>query len=111
MALPPLELFSLEEKAVLLPGGLFVCKCSQNRSLCFFYWHFPFLRQSMRCHWHLDGLGRTPCTVFATIARAEIGIFGIARIVLQALRSSLPWSSALGWSSLSPHYGVPKPVT
>ena len=23
--LPPLELFSLEEKAALLPGGLFVC--------------------------------------------------------------------------------------
>jgi hypothetical protein len=33
MALPPLELFSLEEKAALLPGGLFVCKRIGNSNL------------------------------------------------------------------------------
>jgi uncharacterized membrane protein len=43
MALPPLELFSLEEKAALLPGGLFVSKCLLKQQLMFLLLFFPIL--------------------------------------------------------------------
>ena len=43
MALPPLELFSLQEKAALLPGGLFVSNCVPNNQVMFLLLAFPIL--------------------------------------------------------------------
>lgn len=43
MALPPLELFSLEEKAALLPGGLFVSKYLLKQQFMFLLLFFPIL--------------------------------------------------------------------
>ena len=43
MVLPPLELFSLQEKAALLPGGLFVSKVRLNGSIMFILLAFPVI--------------------------------------------------------------------
>ena len=66
--LPPLELFSLERKGHLLPGGLFVCVLSHDRNL-----FHPGDTEARRRLVHLCGCDKIPFNGGHPEASASVG--------------------------------------